>query len=292
MFQFFHWYSAGNGILWRDFSKQISYLAGLGITDVWLPPPYKGGTGTASVGYDVYDLFDMGEFKQKGTVATKYGTKQQYIKAIQKAHKKNIGVIADTVFNHKAHGDELERIRVRKVNSENRTEFISGPMEIEAWTKFYFPGRNKKYSEFIWDFHCFSGLDWAEDLKESAVFKVLNEYGEDWEQLAEEEFGNYDYLSFTDVEFRNPHVREELKYWGRWFLETSDADGFRLDAVKHISPGFINEWIDHMNNISSKKLFFMGDYWNDQDAGSLDKYIFSKVINILFESNTEEDEKQ
>ena len=26
--------------------------------------------------------------------------------------------------------------------------------------------------------------------------------------------------------------------------------------------------------------------------GSLDKYIFSKVINILFESNTEEDEKQ
>ena len=183
---------------------RISYLAGLGITDAWLPPPYKGGNGAGSVGYDVYDLFDMGEFKQQGTIPTKYGTKQEYVRAIQKAHKKNIDVIADTVFNHKAHGDELEKIPVRKVNPENRTEFISGPMEIEAWTKFYFPGRNKKYSEFVWDFHCFSGLDWAEDLKEAAIFKVLNQYGEDWEKLAEEEYGNYDYLSFTDIEFRNP----------------------------------------------------------------------------------------
>ena len=35
-------------------------------------------------------------------------------------------MIADTVFNHKAHGDELEKIPVRKVNPGNRTEFISG----------------------------------------------------------------------------------------------------------------------------------------------------------------------
>ena len=273
LIQFFHWYSPGGGVLWKDFARQVSYLAGLGITDAWLPPPYKGGNGRASVGYDVYDLFDIGEFKQQGTVATKYGTRQEYVKAIQKAHNKNINVIADTVFNHKAHGDELEKIKVRKVNPDNRNEFISEPMEIEAWTKFYFPGRNKKYSEFVWDFHCFSGLDWAEDLKESAIFKVINEYGEDWEKLAEEEYGNYDYLSFTDIEFRNPHVREELKYWGRWFLETSDVDGFRLDAVKHINPNFVNEWIDHMNSVSPKKLFFMGEYWNDQNAESLKKYI-------------------
>jgi alpha-amylase len=65
-------------------------------------------------------------------------------------------------------------------------------------------------------------------------------------------------LSFTDIEFRNQHVREELKYWGRWFLETSDANGFRLDAVKHISPDFINEWIDHMNSVSPKKVVFYG----------------------------------
>lgn len=273
LIQYFHWYYPGDGVLWNDFARQSRRLSKLGVSSAWLPPPYKGGTGKSSVGYDVYDLFDLGEFEQQGTFATKYGTKEQYIRAIQVAHKNNIQVIVDTVFNHKAHGDELEKIMVRKVNPENRTEFISEPMEIEAWTKFYFPGRNKKYSEFIWDFHCFTGLDWAEDLKETAVFKVLNEYGEDWEQLAEEEFGNYDYLSFADIEFRNSHVREELKYWGKWFLETTGADGFRLDAVKHITPGFINEWIDYMNDLAPGKLFYMGEYWNDQHAGSLSNYV-------------------
>lgn len=271
--QFFHWYSQGNGVLWKDFSNQTSYLSSLGITDAWLPPPYKGGSGGTSVGYDVYDLFDLGEFDQQGTIATKYGTKQQYIDAINKAHKKSINVIVDTVFNHKAHGDELEKITVRKVNPENRNEFISEPMEIEAWTKFYFPGRNRKYSEFIWDFHCFSGVDWAEDLKENGIYKVLNEYGEQWEKLVEEEYGNYDYLSFSDIEFRNQHVREELKYWGKWILETTGVDGFRLDAVKHINPEFINEWVDHMNHISPKPLFYLGEYWNDQNAESLQKFI-------------------
>src|SRR5262249_25651219 len=161
-----HWYYAGSGRLWSDFIKETPYLYHLGITGAWLPPPYKGGTGGVSVGYDVYDLFDLGEFDQKTTVATKYGTREEFVAAIQKAHEYNIQVFADTAFNHKANGDEVEKIFVRKVNPEDRTEFISEPMEIEAWTKFFFPGRNKKYSEFIWDYHCFSGIDWAEDLKE------------------------------------------------------------------------------------------------------------------------------
>ena len=32
----------------------------LGISDVWLPPPYKSSAGSDGVGYDVYDLFDLG----------------------------------------------------------------------------------------------------------------------------------------------------------------------------------------------------------------------------------------
>jgi len=119
--QFFHWYYPGNGVLWRDFASQTSWLSTLGITGAWLPPPYKGGSGASSVGYDVYDLFDLGEFDQQRTMATKYGTKEEFINAVKKAHENKIQVIADAVFNHKAHGDELEEITVRKVNPENRT---------------------------------------------------------------------------------------------------------------------------------------------------------------------------
>ena len=271
--QYFHWYSPGNGVLWKDFARQAGRLAALGITMAWLPPASKGGSGGASVGYDVYDLFDLGEFDQQGTIRTKYGTKEEYVKAIAAAHRHGIRVIADTVLNHKAHGDELEKVMARKVNPSNRTEFISEPIEITAWTKFHFPGRNKKHSEFIWDFHCFSGVDWAENLKEAGVYKILNEYGDQWEQLAEEEYGNFDYLSFADIEYRNQAVREEVKYWGKWFLDTTGIDGFRLDAVKHITPAFLNEWIDHIKSMTGKQVFFMGEYWNDRNAEILKKFI-------------------
>ena len=187
LIQFFHWYYPGHGVLWKEFTKKTSRLSKSGITAVWLPPPFKGGAGAASVGYDIYDLFDLGEFDQQGSFSTKYGTKQEYINCVRAAHKNNIEVIADIALNHKAHGDELEKIMVRKVNPENRNEFISEPMEIEGWTKFIFPGRNKQYSEFIWDHHCFTGIDWAEDLKEKGIFKILNEYGENWEPLVEED---------------------------------------------------------------------------------------------------------
>lgn len=41
-------------------------------------------------GYDVYDLYDLGEFDQKGGVTTKWGTKEEYISAIATAKKHGI----------------------------------------------------------------------------------------------------------------------------------------------------------------------------------------------------------
>ena len=75
MIQFFHWYSDGNGQLYDQIKNSADYLNELGISSVWFPPAYKGAGGGYSVGYDPYDLFDLGEFDQKGTVPTKYGTK-------------------------------------------------------------------------------------------------------------------------------------------------------------------------------------------------------------------------
>ena len=39
--------------------------------------------GTKEVGYAAYDLYDLGEFDQKGTTRTKYGTKDEYLEAIK-----------------------------------------------------------------------------------------------------------------------------------------------------------------------------------------------------------------
>ena len=273
LIQYFHWYYNEPDHLWVKAAKEARKLAELGFTALWFPPAYKGTNGTYSIGYDTYDLFDLGEFNQKNSIITKYGSKAEYIAAIEALHEQNIGALADIIFNHKAGADELEKITVRKVNEEDRNEFISDEFEIEAWTKFTFPGRKDQYSSFVWDHTCFSGVDWAEDIKETAIYAIQNEYGEGWESVPSEEFGNYDYLMFDDIDFRNPAVKQELKYWGKWYYETCKMDGFRLDAVKHISPEFIIEWIDHMKKECGRDFFIVSENWNIENVEELEHYI-------------------
>lgn len=275
MFQFFEWYYPADGTLWRKVIKEAEKLKKLGITAVWLPPAYKGSSGAFSQGYDVYDLYDLGEFDQKGTIRTKYGTKEEYMSAINALHQQNIGVYVDIVLNHMGGADETEKVLVRKVDPENRNNFISTPFEIEANTKFSFPNRKKKYSQFVWDYNCFTGVDCAANVQESekCIYNIINDYGDDWEEVVGNEKGNYDYLMFSDIEFRNPAVREELKRWGKWYHETVGFDGVRLDALKHISPVFYNEWLDYMRINVKHDLFVVGEYWSLTDVQVLEEYI-------------------
>jgi alpha-amylase len=271
IFQFFHWYYP-KGKLWKDVATEAPHLQWIGVSDVWLPPAYKSSAGSNGVGYDVYDLFDLGEFDQKGSVKTKYGTKRQLINAVKVLHRNNLSMMADIVLNHKNGADERERAPVVQVDYHDRNKVISEPLEKDVNTKYYFPGRNKKYSEFVWDWHAFTGIDECMHGNGKCIFKILNEHGELWDDVIGDEFGNFDYLLGADIEFRNPNVTAELKYWGKWFVETTYADSLRLDAVKHISPKFYKEWLDYLNETFHKKFFTVAEYWS-QDLKFLNEYI-------------------
>lgn len=65
LLQYFHWYYPEGGQLWTELAARAGGLNDIGINMVWLPPAYKGASGGYSVGYDSYDLFDLGEFDQK-----------------------------------------------------------------------------------------------------------------------------------------------------------------------------------------------------------------------------------
>ena len=256
-----------------------------GITSVWFPPAYKGINGGYSVGYDAYDLYDLGEFDQKNTIPTKYGSKEDYQNAIKALKEKNIEIIVDIVLGHKAGGDELETFKAVKVDENNREKVISDVFDIQSYTKFTFPGRGKKYSDFEWNFTCFSGVDYAEGL-DSHIFKIQSEYGDDWEEMIDDEKGNYDYLMYNDVEHRNPHVREELNKWAKWYFDETDFDGVRLDALKHISFDFYKEWLQLLRSNTGKNIFAVGEYWAPGYLNLLQKYIdFTEGTMSLFDSS-------
>lgn len=285
LFQFFHWYYPDGGKLWPEVADKAEYLSTLGISHVWLPPAYKGASGGYSVGYDSYDLFDLGEFDQKGSVPTKYGDRAGLEHAAQCLQSHGLQVLFDAMLNHKLGADEKERVHVRRVEEHDRNDIDDSAFEALAYTRFVFPGRQGKYSEFVWDYRCFSGVDYIEDPNENGIFKIMNDFGEDgWNDDVDKENGNYDYLMGADIEFRNEAVNEELKFWGRWLLDSVPCDGFRLDAVKHIPAWFYSQWLDHLREHSGRELFTVAEYWSPE-VSALQNYLHETENKLmLFDS--------
>lgn len=259
MMQYFEWYLDPDGSLYQKLTREAAKLAKIGVTRVWLPPAFKGHTGKQDVGYGVYDLYDLGEFRQKGTVATKYGTKRQLIKTIQTLHKKRIQVVADVVLNHKMGADELEDTMAATVQDWNRKQTSQGLHPVRTWSKFTFPGRGGRYSDFIWSWRHFTGTDHDELARKK---EILLFEGKRWNDRVSQENGNYDYIMGCDIDFTSQEVLEELYAWGRWFVQETQVDGFRLDALKNIDSSFFSSWLKDMHRYGNHPYFAVGEYWS------------------------------
>ena len=269
MMQYFEWYMNCNKNLWNTVRKKGDELSKLGITSLWLPPAYKGIGGEKEVGYGVYDLYDLGEFDQKGSISTKYGTKNEYIDAIVELQQNGIDVYGDIVLNHKMGADKLQTIKAVKCNWDDHTKEEGEEQTVEVWTKFTFPGRNHKYSDFEWNWTHFNGIDYNSRTNEVALYKLKNKT---WQMDVDEEYGNYDYLMGADIDFSNQEVIDECMKWGKWYLDTTGVNGFRFDAVKHIKASFIRDFIREMRKYTNKNLFSVGEYWNS-NVEELKEYI-------------------
>jgi len=281
MLQAFEWNLENNGKLYIQLKKEAKRLKEYGFDALWLPPMFKG-TGQEDVGYGVYDLYDLGEFDQKGTVRTKYGTLDELRELIEELHKHKIKVYADVVLNHKAGADYFEEFQAIQVDEENRTKEISDVHNIEGWTGFNFPGRNQKYSDFEWSFQHFSGVDYDQKTETEGIFKIVGE-DKQWADGVSEEKGNYDYLMFADIDHKHPDVQEELLNWGEWFVSFIKIDGMRFDALKHIDTSFIEHFIKHIEEKVDRDFYFFGEYWVYEESKK-SRYLYeTKYHTDLFD---------
>ena len=270
LMQYFEWYLPDDGQHWSRLAEDAPNLAAKGIRKVWMPPAFKG-TGSNDVGYGVYDLFDLGEFDQKGTVRTKYGLKEEYLRAIEALSQNGIEAIADVVLNHKAAADYKERFTVVEVDPNDRNVEISEPFEIEAWMHFAFPGRNKTYNDFEWHWYHFTGTDYDAKNNRSGIFLIQGD-NKGWadDELVDNENGNYDYLMYADIDFKHPEVIQNLYDWAHWFIESTGVHGFRLDAVKHIDSFFMKNFIRDITEKYGDDFYVFGEFWNSDETANND----------------------
>lgn len=260
MMQYFHWYIPADGNLWKEFESKAPELAEAGITSVWLPPAYKGTGGGYDVGYGVYDIYDLGEFDQKGSVRTKYGTKDEYVRAVKAAKQAGLEVYADVVFNHKLGGDGEEEAIATPFSRDDRHTPIGEPQTIKSWTYFNFPGRQGKYSDLEWHWWHFTAVDYNANNPEFEAVYLFE--GKGFDLQVDLEKGSFDYLMGCDLDVQHPEVQAELKQWGEWYVDTVPIDGVRFDAVKHVEAGFFPDWLNHVRAHADRRIFAVGEYWS------------------------------
>jgi alpha-amylase len=121
---------------WLFLQSKITELKKAGFTALWLPPACKAANlGGISMGYDPYDYYDLGNYDQKGSVKTWFGSHKELVELIEQAHNKDIQVYADMVLNHTNGADEQE---------------VNGYDGKTRWTKY-----NPKSNRFKRDWTCY-----------------------------------------------------------------------------------------------------------------------------------------
>jgi alpha-amylase len=127
-------------------------------------------------------------------VDNEYGSKVDFKRLVDEAHDRGMRVIVDLVLNHTSSQHPWFR-EARSPDSDQRDWYI--------WSEEN-PGYRGPWGEQVW--HSAGGEYY---------------YGVFWEGM-------------PDLNYENPEVTSEMLDAARFWLEDMGADGFRLDAVKHI----------------------------------------------------------
>ena len=263
MLQFFN-------MSWQEITDKIPEVAENGFASLWLPPPQKA-SGDLSVGYDLWDPFDIGGNPQRTGGRTRYGTEEELLRLIDTAHRFGLRVYFDNIMNHRA-------FDIPGYNENT-------PIDI-------YPGMLPE------DFHLQTTEDgfyrpWGDTANWGNTWQVQNQYLSGLIDIAQEtpnaNFGAaegythekisfvrhpdrpdlYDYhptlghVGFGSTNITTNVIANHTAFYSedlgsymmrsiRWLVDFTKLDGLRLDAVKHVPAYFFGEqWAEDKDSSTS-----------------------------------------
>lgn len=116
MMQAFYWNvpvdeASNNGTWWDNLRQKAATLKNAGFASLWTPVPAKGNWGIVDNGYGIYDHYDLGNYDQKGSVETRFGSRAELEAMIAEMHQEpKISVYSDVVLNHVYSSDDNEEV--------------------------------------------------------------------------------------------------------------------------------------------------------------------------------------
>lgn len=107
----------------------------------------------------------------------------------------------------------------------------------------------------------FNGVDWDEAGQKHAIYKIADKT---WARNVSDEHGNYDYLMFANLDHTNEEVRADIFQWAEWLGNELPISGMRIDAAKHYSAAFQNDFVDHVRQTVGAEYFLVSEYWRGE----------------------------
>ena len=177
---------------WKEIADKMPELAEAGYNSIWIPPPTKG-SGGLSVGYDLWDRFDLGSKDQRGSVSTRYGTEADLLRLIETAHRFGIRVYLDNIMNHNA-------FDVPGYNESTPLDVYPGFVPEDFHLRLTPDGYYRKWDN-IRDYNS----EWqVQHLGLADLIDIAQEPG-----TTNENFGSYEGATFPKIKFlRNPNNPE------------------------------------------------------------------------------------
>lgn len=244
---------------WAELTRKMPELAEAGYQSLWLPPPTKG-SGGLSVGYDLWDRFDLGSKDQRGSVRTRYGTEAELLEMVRVAHRFGIRIYFDNIMNHNAFdvpgynaytpidtypGFVPEDFHLRKTEDGFYRKWDNTRDWNDAWQV-----QNLGLADLI-DIATEPGsTNYNHGSYEGDTIPKIKfiRHPNNPEYYCYDASGNYvgfgtsngltpAYLQANPQAY-SERVEDMLNRSARWQLDRTKADGFRLDAVKHAPADF------------------------------------------------------
>ena len=228
--QGFYWNSTPGGIWWDSLKALAPRLASAGFSAVWIPPAAKGGGGF-SMGYDIYDNYDLGEFNQKGSTETRFGSKLELKNMIAMYKSVGIELYYDAVLNHNG-------------NADSQAPYECGSTS-QGWV--VFNPASGRFPKTAANFH-----------PNSVHCDNNSPY--------------HNKIFFEDLCYYSGGTGDSLVAWGHYLIDELGFDGFRIDAIKHIEPGFAADFTKAFPG-----RYIVGEHW----SGSSEIQSYYNEVNNL-----------
>lgn len=254
------WASSGGGRFQggnlKGVTSKLNYLKTLGATTLWVGPVWKQRTHWDSYhGYAIQDFLE---------VDPRFGDRQDLVDLISEAHRGDMRVLLDIVFNH----------------TSNNWIYANGQDQpaYRPWPGYYDKGDWRNRTGGLTG--TIQGPDdgvWPMELQRSDYYTRAGEgdLGAGDIDDPHAEFRRTDFVGDRDINYDSTNALNDLARCYKYWIALTDCDGFRIDTLKHVDEetgrSFCGTLKEFAANLGKADFFLVGEVAGDDT--NADRYL-------------------